>query len=123
MDHTAKWIESSGSASSKREVEPGNWLGIRPQTAALTVLILLGAVIGTSYLTGFPGNLRLGTASAPYPHEIAKVSFAVAGDVIPHEAVRASADAAGGGVQGWSSLLDQVSDVFKAADFGFVNLE
>jgi hypothetical protein len=43
---------------------------------------------------------RLSTAAAaavvvPYPHELAQVSFAVAGDVIPHEPVRAAAAAAG----------------------------
>jgi poly-gamma-glutamate synthesis protein (capsule biosynthesis protein) len=62
-------------------------------------------------------------ASAPYPHELARVSFAVAGDVIPHEPVRASAEAAGGGAQGWGSLLADVSDVFAGVDFGFVNME
>jgi len=37
--------------------------------------------------------------------------------------VRASAEAAGGGVQGWGSLFSGVDDIFKGADFGFVNLE
>jgi poly-gamma-glutamate synthesis protein (capsule biosynthesis protein) len=64
---------------------------------------------------------------APYPHELAQVSFAVAGDVIPHDAVRAAAAAAAAGdptnSQGWGALLSDVSDVFKRADFGFVNLE
>ena len=124
MDHTAKWMESGGKEAPPRSAaEPANWLGLSPQTAALTVLILLAIVVGTAYLTGFPGQLRRAAAPAPYPHEIAKVSFAVGGDVIPHEAVRASAEAAGGSVQGWSSLLGDVSDVFQAADFGFVNLE
>ena len=34
---------------------------------------------------------------APYPHDLAQVSFAVAGDVIPHEAVREAAAAEGDG--------------------------
>ncbi len=59
----------------------------------------------------------------PYPHELAHVSFAVAGDVIPHEAVRAAAAAAGEGEQGWAALFSDVADVFEKADFGFVNLE
>jgi len=59
----------------------------------------------------------------PYPHELAQVSFAVAGDVIPHEPVRAAAVAAGDGAQGWGSLFADVSDVFKRVDFGFVNME
>jgi poly-gamma-glutamate synthesis protein (capsule biosynthesis protein) len=60
---------------------------------------------------------------APYPHELAQASFAVAGDVIPHELVRAAAVAAGDGAQGWGALFADVSDVFRKADFGFVNLE
>lgn len=106
-----------------RDSEPGNWLGISPRTAALAVLILLALVAGTAYFTGFPGQQRQAAAPAPFPHELARVSFAVAGDVIPHEPVRASAEAAGGGMPGWSSLLNDVDDVFKSADFGFVNLE
>jgi len=125
MDHTAKWMQSGdeGLPPVPGPETGGYWLGISPQAAALAVLILLLAVIGTAYFTGFPTKLRQAGATVPYPHELARVSFAVAGDVIPHEAVRASADAAGGGVAGWSSLLDDVSDVFKGADFGFVNLE
>ena len=59
----------------------------------------------------------------PYPHDLAQVSFAVAGDVIPHEAVRAAAAAAGDGEPGWAALFADVADVFEGADFGFVNLE
>ena len=61
---------------------------------------------------------------APYPHELAQVSFAVAGDVIPHEPVRAAAAAAAGdGEAGWGSLLPMSATCFENADFGFVNLE
>jgi len=63
------------------------------------------------------------SVAIPYPHEIGQVSFAVAGDVIPHEAVRAAASAAGDGEQGWAALFSDVADVFHGADFGFVNLE
>jgi poly-gamma-glutamate synthesis protein (capsule biosynthesis protein) len=59
----------------------------------------------------------------PYPHDVAQVSFAVAGDVIPHQAVREAAIAAGEGQQGWAGLFSDVSDVFHSADFGFVNME
>jgi poly-gamma-glutamate capsule biosynthesis protein CapA/YwtB (metallophosphatase superfamily) len=59
----------------------------------------------------------------PYPHELARVNFAVAGDVIPHEAVRQAAAAAGEGEQGWAALFSDVADVFEGANFGFVNLE
>jgi poly-gamma-glutamate synthesis protein (capsule biosynthesis protein) len=86
-------------------------------------MILLGMVMGAAYFSGFPASYRQGAAPAPFPHQIARVSFAVAGDVIPHEPVRSAAEAAGGGVQGWGSLLNDVKDVFEGADFGFVNLE
>jgi poly-gamma-glutamate synthesis protein (capsule biosynthesis protein) len=88
-------------------------------TAAGAVLLAVAAV--TVSLAGFHGAHR--AAVAPYPHDLAQVSFAVAGDVIPHEAVRAAAAAAGQDSQGWASLLSDVSDVFHGADFGFVNLE
>jgi poly-gamma-glutamate capsule biosynthesis protein CapA/YwtB (metallophosphatase superfamily) len=60
---------------------------------------------------------------APYPHTLAQVSFAVAGDVIPHEAVKDAAKAAGPGAEGWAALFSQVADVFEHADFGFLNME
>jgi len=66
---------------------------------------------------------REAVAAIPYPHDLAQVSFAVAGDVIPHEAVRTAAAADGEGAQGWGGLFAEVSDIFRAADFGFVNLE
>ena len=88
-------------------------------TAGISALLLNGA-----------HERRLAALVAPYPHEVAQVSFAVAGDVIPHDAVRAAAAAAAAAVagdptnsQGWGALLSDVSDVFKRADFGFVNLE
>jgi poly-gamma-glutamate synthesis protein (capsule biosynthesis protein) len=84
------------------------------------VAVLL-AVIGAALL-GFHA-VRPAAAVAPYPHELAQVSFAVAGDVIPHEPVRAAAVAAGEGAQGWGALFADVADVLKGADFGFVNLE
>jgi len=85
-------------------------------------MVALAAVL----LTG--SNGRQLAAVAPYPHELAQVSFAVAGDVIPHDAVRAAAGAAATSgdptnSQGWGALFSDVSDVFEKADFGFVNLE
>src|SRR5580658_4188191 len=62
-----------------------------------------------------------------YPREVGRVSFAVAGDVIPHEAVRAAAAAAtpdkAPSAQGWAALFSNVADIFERADYGFVNLE
>jgi poly-gamma-glutamate capsule biosynthesis protein CapA/YwtB (metallophosphatase superfamily) len=80
------------------------------------------AVIGTALILSFNGR-RHAAAVTPYPHDLARVSFAVAGDVIPHEAVRNSAAAAGEGETGWAGLLADVAGVFRGADFGFVNLE
>src|SRR5208282_2506475 len=80
------------------------------------------AVTGALLLTAFHAR-RSAAVVVPYPHELARVSFAVAGDVIPHEPVRAAAAAAGDGEQGWEQLFSGVADVFEAADFGFVNLE
>jgi len=68
-------------------------------------------------------NVHAAKPVVPYPQELARVSFAVAGDVIPHEAVRAAAAAEGSDVQGWTALFSDVADVFHAADFGFVNME
>jgi poly-gamma-glutamate capsule biosynthesis protein CapA/YwtB (metallophosphatase superfamily) len=90
-------------------------------------LLLALAAAGAVLLTGAHGR-RLAAVVAPYPHELAQVSFAVGGDVIPHEAVRAAASAAASAgdptnSQGWGALFSDVSDVFEKADFGFVNLE
>jgi poly-gamma-glutamate synthesis protein (capsule biosynthesis protein) len=85
-------------------------------------LICVGFATGAALLT----LLRSGQTAAvvtPYPHDLTQVSFAVAGDVIPHEPVRAAAAAAGDGEQGWAALFSDVADVFEGADFGFVNLE
>jgi poly-gamma-glutamate synthesis protein (capsule biosynthesis protein) len=79
-------------------------------------------VAGAALLTAFHAGRRAAVV-APYPHELAQVSFAVAGDVIPHEAVREAAAAAGEGEQGWAALFSDVTDVFHGVDFGFVNLE
>jgi poly-gamma-glutamate capsule biosynthesis protein CapA/YwtB (metallophosphatase superfamily) len=89
--------------------------------------VLLGCLILLLLAATF-SVVRFGAAGpskpvVPYPHELARVSFAVAGDVIPHEAVRAAAAADGEGVTGWTGLLADVADVFQSADFGFVNME
>ena len=90
--------------------------------------VLLVAVVAAAavLLTAAHGG-KLAAVVAPYPHELAKVSFAISGDVIPHEPVRAAAAAAASAdptnSQGWGALFSDVSDVFRGADFGFVNLE
>jgi poly-gamma-glutamate synthesis protein (capsule biosynthesis protein) len=81
--------------------------------------LTLTAVIAVALVCGCAASPTAQTTSQPP----AEVTFAVAGDVIPHEAVRAAAAAAGPGPAGWAALLSHVSDVFKNADFGFVNME
>jgi poly-gamma-glutamate synthesis protein (capsule biosynthesis protein) len=85
---------------------------------AAVILILLAIAFRTA-----PPVVDAAAAVTPYPHDLAQVSFAIAGDVIPHEAVRQAAAATGQGTEGWAGLFSEVSDLFKAADFGFVNLE
>ena len=124
MDQTTKWLKTGGEGfPPSSDSEPGNWLGLSPQAAALAVMTLLGLVAAAAYFAGVPAFLNRAAAPAPYPHELARVTFAVGGDVIPHEPVRAAAEAAGGGTAGWGSLLGDVNDVFEGVDFGFVNLE
>jgi len=86
--------------------------------ATWAAVLLTLAVLSLTWLHG-----RHAAAFVAYPHDIAQASFAAAGDVIPHQAVRSAAAAAGPGVQGWSALFSDVTDVFQSADFGFVNME
>lgn len=82
--------------------------------------LYLAGVIAAAFASGCSAS-PTGQAATPQPP--AEVTFAVAGDVIPHPAVRAAAVAAGPGAAGWAALLAPVSDVFQNADFGFVNME
>jgi poly-gamma-glutamate capsule biosynthesis protein CapA/YwtB (metallophosphatase superfamily) len=94
------------------------------------------------------GSQKL-SPSPSYPQEISRVTFAAAGDVIPHEPVVKSALAAQTQAAtntpavtsetasdsphpaqpalsehtGWDALFADVADIFRHADFGFVNLE
>jgi poly-gamma-glutamate synthesis protein (capsule biosynthesis protein) len=95
----------------RKRMKYSRWMGV-----AVVLLATIGAAL--LYFHG-----RRPAMFTPYPHELAQVSFAVAGDVIPHGAVRAAAAAAGDGAQGWGALFADVADVFHHADFGFVNLE
>ena len=88
------------------------------------------------------------SAAVNFPREIARINFAAAGDVIPHQAVTQAAAAqkdiyspapastvgdpkdagtSSGGVAGnhagWDALFAGVAEVFRQADFGFLNLE
>ena len=90
----------------------------RVASGVLLAAVAIGAVLLIASRASRPA-----AAAVAYPHEVAQVSFAVAGDVIPHEPVRAAAAAAGEGAAGWGALFTDVRDVFQHADFGFVNLE
>jgi len=100
--------------------QPGSVLRKRWQTLAV---ICIGLAAGAALLPVLRSSNGAAAVATPYPHDLAQVSFAVAGDVIPHEAVRAAAAAAGDGEPGWAVLFSDVADVFEGADFGFVNLE
>jgi poly-gamma-glutamate capsule biosynthesis protein CapA/YwtB (metallophosphatase superfamily) len=82
-----------------------------------------GAVLAGLALFAGLHAWRHSSVVVPYPHELAQVSFAVSGDVIPHDAVRQAAAAAGDGEAGWQALFSSVADVFEGVDFGFANME
>jgi hypothetical protein len=94
----------------------------RRLVASAALLLVAVAAVGAMLPMGLHGR-RLAAVVVPYPHEQAQVSFAVAGDVIPHDPVRAAAAAQGDGATGWGALFSDVNDVFEKADFGFVNME
>ncbi len=87
------------------------------------VAVCVGALVAAVLFTAYRSERSATAVVTPYPHDLAQVTFAVAGDVIPHEPVRAAAKAAGDGEPGWAALFSDVADVFEGADFGFVNLE
>ena len=94
---------------------------LRRRRRALTDLLAVAA-IGAILLEGVR-SVPVAAVVVPYPHDLGQVSFAVAGDVIPHQAVREAAAAAGHDTEGWAALFNDVSDVFHGEDFGFVNME
>jgi poly-gamma-glutamate synthesis protein (capsule biosynthesis protein) len=106
----AKILAPAGSAS-----------GLRRHWRWAAGLVALAAV-GAALIPAMQGR-RLAAVVTPYPHDLGQLSIAVAGDVIPHEQVRAAAKAADDGEPGWAALFADVADVFEGADFGFVNLE
>lgn len=107
---------------------PADFLRTYRRTALPAIILLLLALLtaGAVFLAA-PHARKLAVLVAPYPHDLAQVTFAAGGDVIPHEAVRAAAAAAAPTdpihTDGWGALLSDVADVFEHADFGFVNLE
>ena len=110
------------SASKRREFGRGSAKRSKWLAGVIPLFAVGAALIPTVLIPALHGRLHAAVVT-PYPHDLAQVSFAVAGDVIPHEAVRQAAAAAGDGEQGWAALFSDVADVFEGADFGFVNLE
>ena len=106
-----KWLSEAWTGLSRRSQVLGG-------AALLTVAAFLAGSSVGAHRSG-----RIAVPVTPYPHELAQVSFAAAGDVIPHEAVRQAAEAAGKDAAGWEALFSGVTDVFEGADFGFVNME
>ena len=107
----------------KRKPDAGQKIRFRATRFGAAVLALISiCALASATFTACQGTRAPVT---PYPHDLGQVSFAVAGDVIPHEPVRAAAAAAaaGEGEAGWAALFSNVADVFQSADFGFVNLE
>ncbi len=118
---------------------------IRRAALALSLLLLAPLVFKWGHGTAAGKT----SVSASYPREISRITFAAAGDVIPHQSVVKAAAAheqtakdapparspeskdastaapppAEGNHGGWDALFAGVADVFRQADFGFVNLE
>jgi len=125
-------VQPTTSAIEHGEWSAGLWSRLAGSLRRRLLLAVAGALLlavgaAGAFFGGAHGS-RLAAVVAPYPHDVAQVTFAVGGDVIPHDAVRAAAAAALAAgdptnSQGWGALLSDVSDVFKHADFGFVNLE
>jgi poly-gamma-glutamate capsule biosynthesis protein CapA/YwtB (metallophosphatase superfamily) len=115
--------------------------------AAAGVLLLI--VLGGAFFKWEQNKATVSASvEASYPQEISRLTFAAAGDVIPHGPVVQSAAAqnqsaaetqketspepnddrtsptpSAGNDGGWDMLFANVADVFRKADFGFVNLE
>lgn len=97
------------------------------------VAVLLGILALASIFIWHIGAAPQKPAPAvTYPQEISRVTFAIAGDVIPHDPVVRSAEAVeshksevsgASNHAGWDALFADVATAFRQADFGFVNLE
>jgi poly-gamma-glutamate synthesis protein (capsule biosynthesis protein) len=122
LARATNWTMPRGRLKARFGASLAGGLRNRWRLNALGAMLIAAAAVGAAFLAGSHGS-RSAAVVVPYPHELAQVSFAVAGDVIPHEPVRAAAAAAGESAAGWGTLFADVSDVFKGVDFGFVNLE
>ena len=73
----------------------GQFGGVLRKHWRTLAVIGIGLAAGTALFTVMRSSHGASAVATPYPHDLAQVNFAVAGDVIPHEAVRAAAAAAG----------------------------
>jgi hypothetical protein len=119
--------------------------GSRRRLPAFSALLVSFALIH-AVIAQQPGKAPKTIPALPYPQEISRITFAAAGDVIPHQAVVQAAtahkqeaadagktpsdgapatpdSASAGNHSGWDELFAEVSSVFRRSDFGFVNLE
>lgn len=110
------------------------------------LVFLVAALLGLVTISPWQSATRAKAAAAvTYPREVSRITFAAAGDVIPHQPVvqsaaaqnqpaesaqaasasgsKNSAAAASANHGGWDALFASVADVFRGVDYGFVNLE
>jgi poly-gamma-glutamate capsule biosynthesis protein CapA/YwtB (metallophosphatase superfamily) len=126
------------------------WDRIIPRKrAARAGVVLLLTLLGGAFFKWEQNRTPVNASvNISYPQEISRITFAAGGDVIPHQSVAQSAaaqnqraaetrtDASSGPQEtapsqtpaadnhgGWDFLFANVADVFRQADFGFVNLE
>jgi len=107
--------------------------GPRSSLRSALYAIALTLLVAFSLLSITHWTRQVASAKSPvavtYPRELSRITFAAAGDVIPHQAVvqaaaaAAAPDGPSGNHAGWDVLFANVADVFRQADFGFVNLE
>jgi len=113
------WVKAREISDMRLEFTAGRRKAIRISALVFSLVAALGVAI---FVTRGHAQAK---APTTYPQEISRVTFAVAGDVIPHEPVveAAAAAATPDNHDGWDALFANVSDAFRDADFGFVNLE
>src|SRR5271168_1288900 len=115
------------------------------KTLGITAVVLIAALFAAAFFRWEQNKTAVSaSATITYPKELSRVTFVAAGDVIPHQPVVQAAAAAAAQSQsvaegsspeskdaashpagdgGWDALFANVADVFRQADFAFVNLE
>jgi poly-gamma-glutamate capsule biosynthesis protein CapA/YwtB (metallophosphatase superfamily) len=119
------------------------------KAVGISAAVLIAALFATAFFRWEQNKTAVSaSATVTYPKEISRVTFVAAGDVIPHQPVVQAAAAQNqlaaeshaepsaeskdapatqshppGNDGGWDFLFANVADIFRQADFGFVNLE